>query len=75
VYVDASFAELVADISRYYDGEIRLASKEVGKIRISGVFWTSKINDLIETLPQYLPVNVQYQGDHIVIIGLNQNQS
>jgi len=75
VYVDASFAELVADISRYYDGEIRLASMEVGKIRISGVFWTSKINDLIETLPQYLPVNVQYQGDHIVIIGLNQNQS
>jgi len=75
VYVDASFAELVADISRYYNGEIRLTSEKVGEIRISGVFWTSKINDLIETLPQYLPVNVQYQGSHIVIIGLNQDQS
>ena len=75
IYSNARFSELVADINRYYEGHIGLASKEVGDMRISGVFWTSKINDLIEALPEYLPVELQNKSDDLIIIMLRSDQN
>ncbi|MBL4838697.1 MAG: FecR domain-containing protein [Kordiimonadaceae bacterium] len=75
IYSNARFSELVADINRYYEGHIGLGSKEVGDMRISGVFWTSKINDLIEALPEYLPVELQNKSDDLIIIMLRSDQN
>lgn len=72
IYSDARLAELVADVSRYFDGTITLESEAVGDIRFSGVFFTSDVNRLIENLPQYLPVEADYQGDRKIVIRLRQ---
>lgn len=70
IYSDARFAELVADIDRYYSGQITLASEAVGNMRISGVFWTTDITSVIDDLPQYLPVEVQSTGGDKLVVKL-----
>lgn len=72
IYSNARLAELVADLNRYFDGAITLESAAVGDIRFSGVFSTSDVDRLVENLPQYLPVEVDHQGDKEIIVRLHQ---
>lgn len=72
IYTDARFAELVADVNRYFDGHLELGSKEVGDMRISGVFWTANIDELIHTLPENLPVELTDRGNNSILIKLRR---
>jgi len=74
IYTDARFAELVADVNRYFDGHIQLASKEVADMRISGVFWTANIDELIYTLPENLPVELIDLGNNSIVVKLRRSE-
>lgn len=57
-YEDASLAEIVADLNRYYDRPIRIASSDVGDLRSTVAFQTSEIDQVFEVMEAIHPVRV-----------------
>ncbi|ULQ48007.1 FecR domain-containing protein [Flagellatimonas centrodinii] len=50
--------EAVAEMNRYGIRRVELANTELGALRISGIFNTGNPNVFVETLTQYLPLQV-----------------
>lgn len=58
-YEDASLAEIVADLNRYYDHPIRLASSDVGDLRSTLAFQTTEIDQVLDVMTAIHPIKVQ----------------
>jgi transmembrane sensor len=68
VYVDARLRDVVADISRYYDGRIELADDAVGDMQLTVAFRADQIDRMLEVLESALPVQADHIGtDRIVL--------
>lgn len=62
--------EAVAEMNRYGLRRVELASAELGELRISGIFNTGNPNVFVETLTQYLPLQVvAADAERIVLAG------
>ncbi len=48
----------MADLRRYYAGEIHIASDDIRALRFTIAFRTNQINDLFDTLPSQLLIEV-----------------
>ncbi len=57
-YEDASLAEIVADLNRYYDRPIRITASDVGDLRSTLAFQTSEIDQVFEVLEAIHPIYV-----------------
>jgi transmembrane sensor len=62
-YDNAPLSELAADVNRYYRPGVRLASPDVGRLRITAAFRTDQIPAFMEALGAALPVDVERQAD------------
>ncbi|MFZ5748085.1 MAG: FecR family protein [Pseudomonadota bacterium] len=62
-YQDAPLSEIVADANRYSARPIRIASPALAGERLTTSFRTTQIDQMLETLPQILPVSVRRDAD------------
>lgn len=67
-YEDVTLREVIADISRYHPDQIRLASSDIGDLRITGSFNTRKIDQIFSHLEQVLPVEVRRMGQNDILL-------
>jgi len=67
-YEDATLDEIVADLSRYRDAPVRVASGEVGALRSTLAFDAGKIDQFIEVIEAIHPVKAEQQADGTIII-------
>jgi len=50
VYNDVSLREVIADANRYFDGEIMIASSDLGDLGVTAAFNSDQIDQLIDSL-------------------------
>ena len=55
-YEDASLAEIVADLNRYYHRPVRIASNDVGDLRSTVAFHTDDIEQVFEVMAAIHPI-------------------
>ncbi len=68
VYVDARLRDVVADINRYYDGEITLADDRLGDLQFTASLRPDQIDRMLEMLTSVLPIEAERVADrHIVL--------
>lgn len=63
VFDGTPLAEALAEIQRYRAAPIVLADERAGRLRLSGEYDIRRVEALIDTLPQALPVTVQRAPD------------
>lgn len=62
-YEGASLADIVADANRYRAAEIRIVSPELANVRITTSFGADQIDQMLDGLPDMLPVKVHRYPD------------
>lgn len=65
-YQDTPLSEIVADANRYRTGEIRILSPRLGDERLTMSFRTTQIEQMLQTLPETLPLTVTRNSDGTV---------
>lgn len=68
IYENASFSDIIADINRYYHGQLVIISDDLADLRFSSVFRTDEIDSVVDSLPAYLPVELIRQGNSRILI-------
>ncbi|NWC00009.1 FecR family protein [Pseudomonas gingeri] len=63
VFNNASLAEVVAEVSRYRDKPLSVATPAVGNLRLTSVFKVNDTDALLRALPSILPVAVRSRAD------------
>ena len=56
VFVETKLKDVVADVNRYYDGEIILGDEQVGELEFTAALRTDQVDLLIETFSNSMPV-------------------
>ncbi len=59
VYIDAYLRDVVADLNRYYAGDIVLADESLGALQFTASFRSGEIDELLETITWSLPLEVE----------------
>jgi transmembrane sensor len=68
VYVNAYLRDVVADINRYYDGEVVITTEELGALQLTASFRANQIDEMIRSLELALPLEVEYRDSrHIAL--------
>ena len=65
-YQDATLAEIIADANRYRMGQIRIGSQALADERLTTSFRASQVDQMLDTLPDTLPVEVRRNADGTV---------
>lgn len=68
LYADAPLREVVADANRYSSHPIRLASRDIGDLRVTVSFRTGAVNELIANLDAGLPVKAEQEPDGDIVL-------
>ncbi len=68
VYVDASLADVVADANRYFTDQITFTDDALGNLRLTTVFRTNQMQDLLASLEQTLPIVVERNKNGEVLL-------
>jgi len=68
LYADAPLREVVADANRYSAHPIRLASKDLGDLRVTVSFRTTAVDELIANLDAGLPVKAEREADGDIVL-------
>ncbi|NQZ23490.1 MAG: FecR family protein [Colwellia sp.] len=70
---DLSLKEAIPLINRYLtDTPLVLANESVAKLRIGGIYHTKEIHNLVSTLKEILPINLDKQQDGSILISKRQ---
>ncbi|PQA87167.1 FecR family protein [Hyphococcus luteus] len=67
-YEDASLAEIVADVNRYYDRRVRIATSDVGDLRSTIAFNSSEIDQFFDVIETIQPVSIDRAASGDIII-------
>ena len=67
-YEDASLAEIVADLNRYYDRPVRIASSDVGDLRSTVAFNTAEIEQVFDVMAAIHPVDIDRRSPGEIVI-------
>lgn len=67
-YADAPLKEVVADANRYSERPIRLASSDIGDLRVTVSFRTRAVDELIANLDAGLPVAAATEADGDIVL-------
>ena len=67
-YRGASLREVIADANRYYDGQIVLASEEIGALKVTASFRTDRIDQMINVLVMALPIEAERQARNRILL-------
>ncbi len=71
-YNDATLKEIVTDANRYYNRRIILGSAETGALRLAISFSTDNIEEMLNNLPQLLPISLNRDRQGVVILTKNK---
>ena len=71
-YADTPLADVIADANRYSRTPIRLASPEVGEMRVTTSFRASAVDQFVSDLAQALPVQTAKGPDGILVISARE---
>ncbi|NWA09493.1 FecR family protein [Pseudomonas gingeri] len=63
IFNNASLADVVAEVSRYRDKPLSVATPAVGNLRLTSVFKVNDTDALLKALPSILPVAVRSRAD------------
>lgn len=67
-YADAPLKEVVADANRYSNKPIRLASSEIGDMRVTVSFRAQAVNELVAKLDAALPISARTEPDGDIVL-------
>lgn len=67
-YEDASLAEIIADLNRYHDRPIRIASSDVGDLRSTLAFKTTEIDQVFDVMTAIHPIDVEKPASGEIIV-------
>lgn len=67
-YNDATLADVVEDINRYYAPGVRLAGDGVGDRRVTASFLVSEIPQFLAALSETMPISVREQPDRSFLL-------
>jgi len=67
-YEDASLAEIVADLNRYYSRPIRIVSPDVGDLRSTVAIQISEVEQVFDVLEAIQPIKVDTSGSREIVI-------
>jgi transmembrane sensor len=68
LYADTPLREVVADANRYSAHPIRLASRDIGDLRVTVSFRTTAVDELIANLDAGLPVKAEREADGDIVL-------
>jgi len=74
VYIDAPLRDVIADINRYYDGEIELADQETANLRLTSTFRADQIDRMIQVLERALPITAVATSHHHIVLSQRTSQ-
>lgn len=69
IFEDEDLSDAIAEVNRYSDRQIELASADLGTLHISGAFKTGDPDAFLQTVSWYLPIKVIQAGDKRIIVG------
>ena len=67
-YEDASLAEIVADLNRYHDRPVRIASYDVGDLRSTLAFQTTEIDQVFDVMAAIHPIDVEKSASGEIVL-------
>ena len=67
VYDDASLAEVVNDLNRYFARDVRIADADAAALRFSGVIAIDREDRVLQRLKNLLPIDVSESGEEVVV--------
>jgi transmembrane sensor len=68
IFEETLLSEVVAEMNRYSEQKISLASPDLGRYRLSGAFVTGKTQAFVETATVYFPVEVARQDRRGIVL-------
>ncbi|HEX6860480.1 MAG TPA: FecR domain-containing protein [Caulobacteraceae bacterium] len=68
LYADAPLKDVVADANRYSNHPIRLASSDIGELRVTASFRTRAVDELIASLDAGLPIRATREPDGDILL-------
>jgi transmembrane sensor len=68
IYSDISLVDVVTDAGRYFEGEIRLQSKDLADVKVTMTLRTDQVAQLPQMLAQTLPLEVHGTPDNIILL-------
>lgn len=75
VYEDASLAEVIADVNRYSDIEIRLGEPALGDIRITTAFGVDQIEQMLAGLEGSQPIRLDRSAPDQIVLRRSRNKT
>lgn len=60
--------EVLAELGRYHNTQVRLASPALGKLKVSGSFRVDRIDSALDTIASTLPVTIQHPSADVVVL-------
>ena len=60
--------EVLAELSRYHNTQVRLASPGLGKLKVSGSFRIDRLASALDTIASTLPVIIQHPSADVVVL-------
>ena len=67
IFRNSKLTDVLQEISRYHDAQISLNDPSLGALRVSGVFYTANLSDLLNAIRAILPVDIDSTGNRFVI--------
>ena len=74
IFNDAPLADAVAEVNRYTQHKVGLATPEVGAIRISGTFDNNKTDDFVSAVVKLYDLSARRQTDGGVVLSASNPQ-
>lgn len=65
---NSRLADVLLEISRYHDKVITLQDPALAELKVSGVFYTDKLNDLLNAIATIVPVRVEQIGTQEIVL-------
>ena len=60
--------EVLAELGRYHNTQVRLASPALGKLKVSGSFRIDRLASALDTIASTLPVTIQHPSADVVVL-------
>ncbi|MBL4782901.1 MAG: FecR domain-containing protein [Porticoccaceae bacterium] len=67
-YYGAPLLDVIADANRYYDGEILLASDDIGALEVSTSFTAAQVDQMLSSISLALALDIERQPNGTVVL-------
>jgi transmembrane sensor len=68
IFHDRPLSEVLSEIGRYYDMNIRISDPKQRNLRVSGVFRTANLDATLNIITATLPVKAERIGEHEILL-------